>query len=655
MSEPRAGPRQRAVLRRDARLSRRTPSTPTRWSRRLLADGLVAGRRRRRRRPRRREHVRVHRGGPPGVDRHHPGAGRRPQGRARSSWSPAAWPSATATSSPRRCPRSTRSSGSRVRARWRQSVAFGMPRRKPTGVRDLLELPRAAPSVPWAYVKVAEGCDRACAFCAIPSFRGKQRSRTPESIEAEVRALVDGGVAEIVLVAQDLAWYGRDAGEPGSLAPLLRRLDRSRPTASTRVRLLYLYPSEVRDPLVATMLELPTVVPYFDLSLQHADAALLRAHEAVGERRAVPRHDRRHPRAGARRRVPVVVHRRASRARTSASTTRCSRSSRRRRSTGPGSSRSRPRTARRRRRCPARSTPSSSRRVVARVRGGAGADHARGARRAGRRGGRGARRRASTTTARSIGRTYREAPEIDGVVRLARRLGAPGRDSCAPTSPRRSVPICVAKAAGAKRGGMSAPAAARAGVSATTAIATPANFVTIARLVLAVPTLLLIVDQGSTWLTVSLWFVLTTTDGLDGWLARRDGTTRSGAFLDPLADKFLVLGGFFALGHQRRLLVGRGDHRDRARGRHLDVPLVRGRARHLAARPPARQVEGVLPVPRGRRRAPSRRPTSGRRSTTSCCGSRSGSRWSRASTSCVSGYRQSQREAKQEGKDQHAV
>jgi CDP-diacylglycerol--glycerol-3-phosphate 3-phosphatidyltransferase len=80
------------------------------------------------------------------------------------------------------------------------------------------------------------------------------------------------------------------------------------------------------------------------------------------------------------------------------------------------------------------------------------------------------------------------------------------------------------------------------------AFATPANMVTIARLVLAVPTLLLIVDQGSSWLTVSLWFVLTTTDGFDGWLARRDGTTRSGAFLDPLADKFLVLGGFFALG-----------------------------------------------------------------------------------------------------------
>jgi ribosomal protein S12 methylthiotransferase len=148
--------------------------------------------------------------------------------------------------------------------------------RKPSGVRDLLELPRPAPSAPWAYVKVAEGCDRACAFCAIPSFRGAQRSRSPESIEAEARSLVRAGASEIVLVAQDLAWYGRDVGEPGALAPLLRRLDPLAAEGLQRVRLLYLYPSEVKDPLVSTMLELPTVVPYFDLSLQHAAPGLLR-------------------------------------------------------------------------------------------------------------------------------------------------------------------------------------------------------------------------------------------------------------------------------------------------------------------------------------------------------------------------------------------
>jgi ribosomal protein S12 methylthiotransferase len=158
------------------------------------------------------------------------------------------------------------------------AVAVALPTRKraPVGVRDLLELPRATPTAPWAYVKIAEGCDRACAFCAIPSFRGRQRSRSPESIEAEVRSLVEGGVAEVVLVAQDLAWYGRDQGEPRALAPLLRRLDRLSADGLARVRLLYLYPSEVRDPLVSTMLELDTVVPYFDLSLQHADPTLLR-------------------------------------------------------------------------------------------------------------------------------------------------------------------------------------------------------------------------------------------------------------------------------------------------------------------------------------------------------------------------------------------
>ncbi len=153
------------------------------------------------------------------------------------------------------------------------SVLLGRPS---GGVRDLLDLPRPAPRAPWAYVKIAEGCDRACAFCAIPSFRGAQRSRTPESIFLESKALVEGGAYELVLVAQDLASYGRDTGNPGALAPLLRELDLLRAQGLQRVRLLYLYPSEVRDPLISTMLELESVVPYFDLSLQHASAPLLR-------------------------------------------------------------------------------------------------------------------------------------------------------------------------------------------------------------------------------------------------------------------------------------------------------------------------------------------------------------------------------------------
>ena len=79
------------------------------------------------------------------------------------------------------------------------------------------------------------------------------------------------------------------------------------------------------------------------------------------------------------------------------------------------------------------------------------------------------------------------------------------------------------------------------------ALATPANFVTLARILVAIPTLSLIRSVGSSWATVGLWFLITATDSLDGWLARRDGATRSGAFLDPVADKLIVIGGLAVL------------------------------------------------------------------------------------------------------------
>jgi CDP-diacylglycerol--glycerol-3-phosphate 3-phosphatidyltransferase len=79
------------------------------------------------------------------------------------------------------------------------------------------------------------------------------------------------------------------------------------------------------------------------------------------------------------------------------------------------------------------------------------------------------------------------------------------------------------------------------------ALATPANFVTLARILVAIPTLALIRDEGSSWRTVALWFAITATDSVDGWLARRDGATRSGAFLDPVADKLIVIGGLAVL------------------------------------------------------------------------------------------------------------
>jgi len=161
-----------------------------------------------------------------------------------------------------------------------QVAGFGVPvtlgRARAVPSIDLLNLPRPPASAPWAYVKIAEGCDRACGFCAIPSFRGPQRSRTPEAILQEVDAL---GAREIVLVAQDLASYGRDVPGLGarSLVPLLAAVA----GRVTRVRLLYLYPSDLDDGLVDAIGA--TGVPYFDLSLQHVSRPLLRRMRRWGD------------------------------------------------------------------------------------------------------------------------------------------------------------------------------------------------------------------------------------------------------------------------------------------------------------------------------------------------------------------------------------
>jgi ribosomal protein S12 methylthiotransferase len=140
---------------------------------------------------------------------------------------------------------------------------------------DLLRLPRPPATAPWAYVKIAEGCDRACGFCAIPSFRGPQRSRAVVEVLAEVDAL---GAREIVLVAQDLASYGRDQGQ--GERRLVELIDAVAARVD-RVRCLYLYPSELRDPLVDAICR--SGVPYFDLSLQHVSAPLLRRMRRWGD------------------------------------------------------------------------------------------------------------------------------------------------------------------------------------------------------------------------------------------------------------------------------------------------------------------------------------------------------------------------------------
>ena len=152
-------------------------------------------------------------------------------------------------------------------------VSLGPTRRAPDF--DLLNLPRPASARPWSYVKIAEGCDRACGFCAIPTFRGPQRSRSIDQILTEVDELQ---AREIVLVAQDLAAYGRDQGMgERSIIPLVRQIaDRV-----DRVRLLYLDPSDLTDALIDTICD--TGVPYFDLSLQHVSLPLMRRMRRWGD------------------------------------------------------------------------------------------------------------------------------------------------------------------------------------------------------------------------------------------------------------------------------------------------------------------------------------------------------------------------------------
>jgi ribosomal protein S12 methylthiotransferase len=147
----------------------------------------------------------------------------------------------------------------------------------PVPAFDLLNLPRPKSAVPWAYVKIAEGCDRTCGFCAIPSFRGPQRSRDVQSILDEVDQL---DVREIVLVAQDLASYGKDRPDElgaGSIVQLVRAVA----AAVDRVRLLYLYPSDLTDALIDEICA--SGVPYFDLSLQHVSKPLLRRMRRWGD------------------------------------------------------------------------------------------------------------------------------------------------------------------------------------------------------------------------------------------------------------------------------------------------------------------------------------------------------------------------------------
>jgi ribosomal protein S12 methylthiotransferase len=153
-------------------------------------------------------------------------------------------------------------------------------RRRP--LMDILHVVnRPAPTLPYAYVKVAEGCDKPCTFCAIPLIRGAQRSRRPIEVRDEAAGLASAGVSEVVLVAQDLAAYGRDVDDDWNIVDLLRFV--SDVDGVESIRLLYLYPKEIRPSLIAEISTNPKVATYFDLSLQHASGRLLRGMKRPGD------------------------------------------------------------------------------------------------------------------------------------------------------------------------------------------------------------------------------------------------------------------------------------------------------------------------------------------------------------------------------------
>ena len=135
----------------------------------------------------------------------------------------------------------------------------------------------------YAYVKVAEGCDYTCAFCIIPTLRGKFRSRDAASIVREARSLAERGVRELLLISQDTTFYGNDRGERGALARLLRELNRI--DGLEWLRLLYLYPTTISDDVLTAMAECEKVCRYIDLPLQHASASVLKRMRRPGDRR----------------------------------------------------------------------------------------------------------------------------------------------------------------------------------------------------------------------------------------------------------------------------------------------------------------------------------------------------------------------------------
>jgi len=137
----------------------------------------------------------------------------------------------------------------------------------------------------YAYLKISEGCDNRCAYCAIPSIRGGMRSRTVEDIVAEAKTLDEMGIRELILVAQDTSAYGRDLYGEYALPRLLREITDA--TKIPWIRLLYCYPDKITPELVAEMASNPRVVKYIDMPIQHASDAVLKRMNRHGDQACI--------------------------------------------------------------------------------------------------------------------------------------------------------------------------------------------------------------------------------------------------------------------------------------------------------------------------------------------------------------------------------
>lgn len=161
-----------------------------------------------------------------------------------------------------------------VRQRGQPEPIYHLPEAPTIGPEEA-GIPRSAVQGASAYLKIADGCRRPCAFCAIPLIKGAAVSRPMPAILEEARRLQNRGVHELVLIAQDTTDYGHDLGMKDGLATLLEALVQAAPGIDW-VRILYAYPGYVTDRLIETMAGHPQILPYLDIPLQHADPSVLR-------------------------------------------------------------------------------------------------------------------------------------------------------------------------------------------------------------------------------------------------------------------------------------------------------------------------------------------------------------------------------------------